>query len=124
METKMNSISENSFSYRDGNSHVFSYTFVPFGGKLQTVYFKMAPVNNNVAVISFVSGENHNLTISPPNNFSFRTSDGTDIPSFKNQFFVTWTDDYALIHNQNEIWSLRVQRQQYFMFSSDGITKL
>ena len=80
------------------------------GGKVY--FYRVTPVNHNVAAIQFFNDSRFENQIPPPAGFQMREPIIGDVLPFEDSYFVTWMSDYIMSFNGLDIWKLTNQTQQ------------
>lgn len=110
-----------SYSYNNNKENKFQYTTA--GLAPQTFYFKIVPVNNNVAAVQFHQDQHFNQQIAIPGGITMHDlGAGAAINPFMNCFFITWAaDSLELRSNGLPIFKLTNQKQQSLSVGTRGL---
>jgi len=83
-----------SYYYHDQHEIKFSYTAGQGTATPHTFYFKIVPVNNNVAAVQFHQDNQFDSHIAVPLGFAMRdATEDVAFDAFMNSFFIGWASD-------------------------------
>lgn len=104
-----------SYSYKTGNERRLAFT--PPRATLTDpvparIYFKVMPVNANIAAIQFHADQTFANVVAPPPQFALRDSTGQPVPAFQNNFLIVWLESYVLSWNAFDVLIISNQKQQ------------
>lgn len=97
---------QGSYSYKATNERRFAYS--PLGQ--QRLFFKIAPVNANIAAIQFFVDVSFVTQQPAPAQVTLRDSAGLVQP-FRGEFLIIWLESYVLSFNGADFLTITNQKQ-------------